>query len=148
MNNKLAEIIKQTESARYATDAGLVMHAKLQGVRLGQNSTGDQELIQKIESSDNELKSFFSQDSKTEVPVAGVVNGRFLSRRIDRMIVDDNEKNVQILDYKTDINPDTYRAKYIVQLREYVSLLKQIYPKYTVSAYILWLHNWTLERII
>lgn len=147
MNNKLNDFIANTESASFATTTGRLMHTKLQHIRLGENQTGDAELIEKIMAGGDALKSFFVESSQTEVPVAGVINGRFISRRIDRLIVDDATKTVRILDYKTDINTEKFHAKYIAQLKEYADLLKQIYPKYRVSCYILWLHNWALENI-
>ena len=147
MTNKLNDFIKQNTSTQLATQTGLAAHAKLQFIKLGSSPVGDPELIQKIERSDNILKSFFSENSETEVPIAGIVHGRFISRRIDRLVIDNTSKTIRILDYKTDTNPDNFREKYFAQIREYIALLKQIYPDYDISGYILWLHNWTLERI-
>ena len=63
------------------------------------------------------------------------------------MVVDNDTKNVYILDYKTDIDTEKFRPKYIAQLREYKSLMSQIYPDYKISCYILWLHDWRLEKL-
>lgn len=147
MTNKVVGFVKKMESEQFATTAGLVMHAKLQFVCLGDSPIGDKTLIQKIESSDNELKSFFTKNAKTEVPVAGVIGERFISRRIDRLIVDDNTKTVRVLDYKTDTDTEKFRQKYIAQLNEYSMLLRQIYPGYKILCYILWLHEWRLEKL-
>jgi len=147
MTNQLHDFISKQESAEFATQNGLAMHAKLQFVRMGAVPTGDNELIKKIESCGDKLKSFFGENSRSEVPVAGIINGKFISRRIDRLIVDDINKTVRILDYKTDIDTNKFRDKYITQIHEYAGLLKQIYPEYKISGYILWLHDWTLESI-
>ena len=147
MNNKIQDFVSATESRKYATDAGRIMHAKLQSVQLDDMPKGDADLIEKIVSMGDELKSFFGPDSKSEVPIAGFVNGRFLSRRIDRLVVNNTQKIVKILDYKTDWNAQKFREKYIAQIREYVALMQQIYPKYNVRGYILWLHNWQLESV-
>ncbi len=147
MNNKLQDFISRCESESFATNAGRNMHIKLQHVFLGDVPHGDADLIEKIISYGDELKSFFGENSKAEVPVAGIIDGHFISRRIDRLVIDDASKTVRILDYKTDIDTEQFRAKYIAQLREYTQLLKQIYPNYKISAYILWLHDWMLERI-
>ncbi len=147
MNNKIHNLVSDAESKKYATDAGRIMHAKLQSVRLGPTPAGDADLIEKIMSAGDELKSFFGPDSKSEVPIAGFVNGRFISRRIDRLAVDDAHKTIRILDYKTDTDAQKFREKYVAQIHEYVALMKQIYPEYNVHGYILWLHNWQLESI-
>ena len=147
MKNKLNDFIKQKESEKFATDKGLNMHAMLQSVRFGVSTTGDPDLIKKIENCGEELKCFFMENSKAEVPIAGYVNGVFISRRIDRLVVDDTTKTIKILDYKTDVDTEKFRSKYIAQLKEYKELLKQIYPDYKISCHILWLHDWTLENI-
>ena len=90
---------------------------------------------------------FFAENTRTEVPIAGIINGNFISRRIDRLSVDDENKIVRILDYKTDIEKESRREKYIVQLNEYEKLMRQIYPEYKIEKYILWLHDWTLEKL-
>ena len=147
MNSQLHDFISKQESAEFATKNGLAMHAKLQFVRMGNAPTGDAELIKKIESCGDKLKSFFGENSRSEVPIASIINGKFISRRIDRLVVDDISKTVRILDYKTDIDTNKFRDKYIAQIHEYAGLLKQIYPEYKISGYILWLHDWTLESI-
>jgi len=147
MNNKLNDFIQKKQSADFATNVGRTVHAKLQHVRIGSPNMGDADLIEKIMSGGDELQSFFVDNSQTEVPVAGIVNGHFISRRIDRLVVDDATKTVRVLDYKTDTDTEKFRAKYKSQLHEYMDLLKQIYPKYKISGHILWLHNWTLENI-
>ena len=147
MTSRLHAFITQHESEKFATDTGLAMHAKLQHVYLGAKQCGDKDLIEKIVGCGDELKSFFMDNSQVEVPIAGTVDGHFISRRIDRLVIDDKTKTIRILDYKTDTDTEKFRTKYIAQLHEYAQLLKQIYPKYKISAYILWLHNWTLEHI-
>ena len=104
------------------------------------------DLINKIKQHPN-LVSFFCENSKTEVPVAGTVNGRFISRRIDRMCVNHDTKIVDIIDYKTDTCCDTYHDKYVSQVHEYIKLVQQIYPEYKIKGYILWTHNFFLETV-
>jgi ATP-dependent exoDNAse (exonuclease V) beta subunit len=147
MNTQINDFIKNQESAKYATNAGLLMHAKLQTVFLGAHPMGDAELISKINSSAPELQMFFSDKSKAEVPLAGFINGHFISRRIDRLLVNDVDKTVHALDYKTDLDSNKFRQKYIAQIHEYMELLAQIYPKYKISGCILWLHDWRLESV-
>lgn len=147
MTNPIIDFVKNADSTKFATFNGRVVHGKLQHVRLGAVQSGDADLIQQIKKSGGDLESFFGENSRPEVPIAGIVHGQFISRRIDRLVIDDAAKCVRILDYKTDIDNEKFRSKYIAQLHEYAELLTQIYPGYKISCYILWLHNWTLEQI-
>lgn len=147
MKTRLHELLNQSEHAAYATDAGRRMHAKLQCVAIGDGvSHGDINIVKKINSCPG-LADFFAATAMTEVPIAGYINGRFVSRRIDRLCVDDSARTVRILDYKTDTDHGAQYDKYMRQLDEYIQLVKKIYPGYNVYAYILWTHDWTLERI-
>ena len=84
---------------------------------------------------------------KTEVPIAGTINGRFISRRIDRLFTDDENKRVYVLDYKTDTDRAAFHDKYVEQINEYKTLLRDIYPNYEIRGYILWLHDFSVEEI-
>lgn len=146
MTTRLHKILNELERTAHATDTGRHMHAKLQNIVIGATPRGDAELIKKIQSHP-ELAEFFGADSKTEVPIAGYIDGRFASRRIDRLSINHAAKTLRILDYKTDINRDVMHDKYVRQLGEYVRLLGEIYPDFSVGAYILWTHDWQLEKI-
>lgn len=148
MTTCLHKIISDEDGRRAATDAGTHMHEMLQRVTIGDDVTrGDDGLVQKIKSN-TDIAFYFHPDSKTEVPVAGTVGGIFISRRIDRLRIDHATKQIHILDYKTDIDTTTHRQKYIAQLKEYTSLMQMIYPEYSITAAILWTHNWQLEKIL
>ncbi|MDO5012558.1 MAG: PD-(D/E)XK nuclease family protein [Pseudomonadota bacterium] len=147
MTDTLRELLKQHDAASHAIDAGTHMHEKMRHVFIDGDSTrGDTEIIKKI-AAHKELLQFFDTDSQTEVPVAGFVHGKFISRRIDRMVISHDAKTIMILDYKTDTNPDEHRTAYHAQVTEYMELLRMIYPKYTVRGFILWLHNFELESV-
>lgn len=147
MASNLTELLNEYDAKKYAVDAGNIMHEKFRSVRvLSDFDKVDSELRKCVESCAG-LSSFFTEKARTEVPVAGIINGNFISRRIDRLSVDDENKIVRILDYKTDIEKDLRREKYIAQLNEYEKLMRQIYPEYRIEKYILWLHDWTLEKL-
>ena len=57
------------------------------------------------------------------------------------------DKTVYVMDYKTDTDKAINHNKYIAQVREYVALLRAIYPDYTIIGYILWTHDFSLEKI-
>ena len=147
MSNNIKEILATNDSVKHATSAGTDMHNRLARVVIDSEVVrGDADLIAKIKSVP-ELAELFSAGSAVEVPIAGTIGNRFVSRRIDRLLVDDKAKNVFVLDYKTDINHDVFHDSYVAQLREYAALLRQIYPKYKISCFILWTHDWTLESV-
>ncbi len=146
MTTRLHELLNELERTAHATDTGRRMHAKLQNVVIGDVCRGDADLVAKIRCRP-ELAEFFDAAAKTEVPLAGIVNGRFISRRIDRLCINHTAKTLRILDYKTDVNRDAMHDKYIRQLGEYIQLLRKIYPDYSIGAYILWTHDWCLEKI-
>lgn len=143
MSNKLKQILIEAERQKFATDTGKKMHAKMQKINI---NNGDE--IKKILNDNKELSLFFNVNSKTEVPVAGYINGRFVSRRIDRLTVDEKAKKVYILDYKTDTDKSAFKEKYINQIKEYVALLQDVYSGYEISGFILWLNDFSLEKIL
>jgi len=148
MSKKLSDFISLQKRQKFATDAGNLMHKKLQFVFIDKNfEQGDADIISKIKIN-SELLQFFCANSKTEVPIAGKIGDRLISRRIDRLVINDSEKIVTFIDYKTDINKEILRDKYIKQLTEYKQLLSEIYPDYNINGYILWLFDWTIEQLI
>ena len=146
---KLGDFLCSRERAEYATGSVTSMNERLEQISVAADGTlyGDADIIARIGATP-ELKPFFAPGSRAEVPVAGTIFNRFVSRRIDRMMGDDANKTVWILDYKTDIDPTVMREKYVSQIREYVNLMQHIYPTYTVNGYILWTHDWRVEKII
>ena len=139
MQNNLAKLIQSHRTQRHATDTGTRMHNKLQ------HATYDT-IVAHIQSCSG-LAKYFTPDAQTEVPIAGFIDKKFISRRIDRMHIDTHAKKIYILDYKTDTTRENNRTKYIYQLREYRTLIQMIYPDFDVETAILWTHDWTLEKI-
>ena len=148
MTNKISDLINKISRSEYATATGRSMHAQMQSVFYGRGGwVGDKNIINGILQIP-ELKEIMGPLSRTEVPVAGTVNGKFISRRIDRLYVNNDTKKVVVLDYKTDINKNLFREKYREQLTEYYELLKQIYNGFDIQCEILWLNDFTLENVI
>ncbi|MDE5615858.1 MAG: hypothetical protein K2I81_03440 [Alphaproteobacteria bacterium] len=141
------DFIRRNRDMQFATDAGTKMHERLRKITIDTDTTcGDSALVENIRANKN-LIEYFSPAGRTEVPVAGTINGKFISRRIDRMIIDPDAKVVKILDYKTDTDRNIHRGKYKAQLREYRELLREIYPDFSIVTAILWTHDWTLEYV-
>jgi ATP-dependent helicase/nuclease subunit A len=139
---RVAEIFQQLDNNKFATDTGVKIHKKLQYI----SEHTDTELFKKI-SADKTLSEFFGANSKTEVPIAGTINGKFISRRIDRLYINNSDKIIAVIDYKTDVNRETFYNTYVYQVSEYISLLRNIYPDYRIDGYILWTHDFLLEKI-
>ena len=147
MSTQMHKIINDIASQKHATDAGTHMHDLLRQIKIdGAVQSGDADIVSRLLRL-SELLPLFSSAAKTEVPVAGIVRGKFVSRRFDRMLIDGAGRCVYVLDYKTDTDKNVYHDKYIAQLREYTELARQIYPGYKILAQILWTHDWTVESI-
>lgn len=143
----LNKILADKNSAKHATDSGTKMHKMLQCVVIDDDTEiGNNNLISQIKKHPDLIR-FFNKTARTEVPIAGTINGRFVSRRIDRLCIDNTCKHIDIIDYKTDINHETFYAMYVSQVREYYVLLKSLYPEYQIDTYILWTHDFLLEKI-
>ena len=128
MSDTIRDLISEQEKQKYAIKQGTVMHNRLQFVVIdGDACSGDDDLVIEIKKH-KDLLPFFVKESRTEVPIAGIIKNKFYSRRIDRLVIDDENKNIKILDYKTDVSHTENREKYIVQLSEYRILLSKIYP--------------------
>ena len=147
MSNNIKEIIAERDSVKFATDAGQNMHNRLGRIFIdGDKVCGDVGLVAQIKAIPG-LSKLFGPKSMTEVPIAGNLGACFVSRRIDRLYIDDEKQMVCILDYKTDINHSVFHDKYVAQLREYAILMTEIYPTYKCKCFILWTHDWELESI-
>lgn len=148
MTQILRNFLTGANNKEFATKTGAQMHAVLQHVIVDESGDyGDKDIIEIIKEKP-ELKCFFVCDAQTEVPIAGEINGCFISRRIDRLLINHDTKTIDFIDYKTDINKTEFIEKYENQLKEYAQLLHSAYPGYKVNGYILWLHDWNLNRII
>lgn len=149
MANDIIETVNNIERQEYATAKGRAMHAQMQHIFFDKNGNGvgNADIVARV-SNLPDLIEFMGPLSQTEVPIAGTIDGKFISRRIDRLYINHDLHRIVVLDYKTDLDKDLFRNKYIEQLKEYHALLKKIYHDYDVKCKILWLNDFTLENII
>ncbi len=148
MTQNLTKFLKEAKNKEFATATGTQSHAILQRVIIDNNQeSGDTDVIQTIKEH-SDLLPFFTKAAQNEVPVAGKIHGRFVSRRIDKLLINKTTKTIDFVDYKTDTNKSVYIDKYKNQLQEYAELLCSAYPDYQINGYILWLHDWVLDKII
>ena len=112
MSTQMHKIINDIASQKHATDAGTHMHDLLRQIKIdGAVQSGDDDIVSRLLCLP-ELLPLFSSAAKTEVPVAGIVRGKFVSRRFDRMLIDGAGRCVYILDYKTDTDKTKFIEKY------------------------------------
>ncbi len=148
MTQNLKEFLTGAKNKEIATDNGTRMHAIMQHIIVDTDcERGDKDIIQIIKSRPD-LKPFFIASAQTEVPIAGKLYGHIVSRRIDRLLINHDIKSIDFIDYKTDTDKNTFIEQYKHQLKEYAELLHSAYPDYKINGYILWLHDWVLDKII
>jgi len=148
MTQNLTNFLNGAKNKEFATKTGSNMHALLQHVIIDDAHTNGDKTITEIIKKHSNLIAFFGTNAKTEVPVAGIFNGKFISRRIDRLLINQATKTIDFIDYKTDTDKNTFLNNYKTQLNEYAQLLHLAYPGYKINGYILWLQDWALEKII
>lgn len=86
----------------------------------------------------NNYKTFFDKNSKSEVDIIGNINGKNVPKRIDRLVI--KEDKIIIIDYKNTMynyDENTLPQEYRQQLNEYKTLIQQIYKNKKVECYIL-----------
>lgn len=148
MTQSLTKFLQTAEQKAFATKNGTATHILMQHIVIDKDNknTGDKDIIDIIKNRPD-LQPFFVSTAKTEVPIAGILNGQFVSRRIDRLIINHDTKTIDFIDYKTDTDKNTFVDKYKTQIKEYADLLHSAYPGYKINGYILWLHDWQLDKI-
>ena len=148
MIQNLNDFLHDVEHKKYATQTGTDVHAKMRKVVVNENRfSGDTDIV-KILKEHPELWRFFDKTARTEISIAGYVHGFFISRRIDRLLINHETRIIDFIDYKTDINKTEFMEKYEHQLNEYKELLKSLYPDYKINGYILWLKDWVLHKVV
>ena len=149
MTNKLMKLMDDMAHQDFAMKSGTDMHAKLKKIFFDVNGgvSGDADIAAKL-AHNKELIEYMGPLSRTEVPIAGYLDARFKSLRIDRLYLNDQTKQIVIIDYKTDLDKEKFHREYIAQLKGYQRLLTDAYPGFSVAAKILWLNDFTLENVV
>ncbi len=110
----------------------------IHGLNQDQQSAIAEEVLKLLLNQD--FSHLFGPKSLAEVPISGLVAGRIVSARIDRLAINDEE--ITIVDYKTNRpppeTPDKVATAYLKQMALYRSLLREIYPGRSVSCILAW----------
>jgi len=91
----------------------------------------------------------FAANSMAEVPIIGEVEGKIISAKIDRLVIEPDR--VIIVDYKTNRPAaqtlDEVPELYLKQLSAYKLLLAKMYPDKNIESYILWTNTCKMMKI-
>ena len=89
------------------------------------------------------LKQFFTTNDTYEVQnEVDIVNRFGQTKRIDRLIV--KEKEVWVIDYKSTREGEEQHQS---QVREYMGILKDIYPKKKIKGFLIYLDEKQFEEV-
>ena len=89
-----------------------------------------------------EFAFMFAENSRTEVRIAGEIDGHSVEGQIDRLIVSDHE--VVVVDIKTGAPPSSWEDapdSYRVQIAEYMVLLAKAYPERLVRGMLFYIEG-------
>ena len=108
-----------------------------------------QKIIDEVFNLCKKYKEIFDINSMAEVPIIGEAEGKFISAKVDRLIIKDDK--VIIVDYKTNRpaakDLSEVPPQYLNQLRTYKLLLSKIYPDKQVESYILWTNTCNMMKV-
>ena len=90
MTSKIENILLEQEKTKYATETGLYQHMKMKSICTETND-GDSELQERIKKNPI-LERFFNKDARTEVPIAGYINEKFVSRAPEAKVQEERDK--------------------------------------------------------
>lgn len=132
--HKLLEILPEVESVKRAEFAAILFR------NFPELSEDEQKNIlnEAVGVMDNkEFEFIFSARSKAEVPICGMIDGKYISGKIDRLIESENE--VLVVDYKTNRAKDVAEVseRYRAQMDAYKKLLEKIYVNKKVRTALL-----------
>lgn len=95
------------------------------------------------------LAPLFSEKSKAEVPIVGLLDDKVFSGQVDRLVETQNE--IIIIDYKTNQKPPDNTQKipeqYLRQMKVYKQMLQKIFPEKNIRGLLLWTENMSLTEI-
>ncbi len=104
--------------------------------------------LKELLSNNSDIKNILiAKNSLNELSISTKDNKEY---RIDKLIIDNDNKEIKIIDYKTDSkaqNTDKeILEKYKKQLKTYKDLIKSIYKEYKISTMILWTHDFSISE--
>lgn len=145
--HKLLEVLPNISPSQRKSVADGFLKRKIWNLSQSQQDAIYQEVDQLL--NHKEFAPLFSKDALAEVPISGIIDDDIITGRIDRLWMNDDQ--ILIIDFKSNRNvPTSVQAVpklYLRQVEIYRALLKQIYPKKTIKAALLWTYSATLMKI-
>ncbi len=136
--HKLLQLLPEVSSVRRRQATEEFLRQNGEGFTSSQKQRIVQEVMDLVENP--EFGVLFGANSRAEVPLMGLSDGRIISGQIDRLVVE--EDRVLIVDFKTNRPAATSAADvppaYLKQMEAYEALVRQIYPGRRIELYILW----------
>ncbi len=136
--HRLLESLPEMAPERRAAGAAGYLARPVHGLAEDRQRAILEEVLAVLENPD--FAPLFAAGSLAEVPISGVVGGRAVSARIDRLAITGDE--VGIIDYKTNRPPPTavedVAPAYLAQMALYRGLLREIYPGRRINCVLAW----------
>lgn len=108
-----------------------------------------QSIIREVIDLSEQYPQIFKPNSMAEVPIIGEVDGKIISAKIDRLVIE--KDRIIIVDYKTN-RPAARELNevpqlYLQQLSCYKKLMEKLYPNKKIETYILWTNTCNMMKI-
>ncbi len=143
--HKLLQYISKVDEPNRENASILFLQKELPELSLREHQNISEEVLALCK----KYSDIFSKNSYAEVPIIGEVNGRIVSSKIDRLVIEDDR--VIIVDYKTNRpaakNIEEVPLIYINQLNTYKELVKRIYPDKKIDAFLLWTNTCNMMKV-
>ncbi|MCK9572880.1 MAG: UvrD-helicase domain-containing protein [Candidatus Omnitrophica bacterium] len=91
---------------------------------------------------EQEFKEFFYVGGGSIFCEKEIANNFGDLKRIDRLII--KEKDIYVIDYKSSKDRED---QYIKQIKEYIAMLKDIYPKHKIKGFLLYMDTMVVKQI-
>ncbi len=145
--HKLLQFLPEIKNAEKEKVIGEFLNKNAPDLPLSEHNRIIEEVGLLLTSSD--FVAVFGANSKAEVPVMGLVDGRIVSGQIDRLAVE--KDRVMIIDFKTNrpaaTSVEDVPPAYIKQLAAYRQLVGRIYPNREIETYLLWTDTAELMKV-
>jgi ATP-dependent helicase/nuclease subunit A len=136
--HRLLQSLPSVCQNNWRTAATKYLSRSIHGLEPDQQTAITHEVMAVLENP--KFAGLFGPNSLAEVPISGLIEGRTVSARIDRLAIDKN--NITIIDYKTNrtppANPASVAPAYLGQMAIYRALLRLIYPGRSISCVLAW----------
>ena len=101
------------------------------------------EVVEKLLAAPELKPCFYVADAEVQTELE-VVNSLGHTKRLDRLIINEKTKEVRIVDYKSGADVE---GKYQEQVKEYIAILKELHPRYTVKGFLVYMDKLEVQEV-